>query len=337
MLTGSSIDSSALARLVGGGEASGSAFSTGALILIFLRDQPLKPAISLLFGHQTRDVRDIFTFLKTLPDKTCFALDEVHALLSVYRQATSRQAEFLSQLAGLRKRRITIIAGTSQERSVDHGFRGEVDWLYYPTPKRYRPAHKKRAVRRRGDNLSAGYSHLPAWCHINVYAVGPKPWGAGKTLGEDYGLPIRLSVPKARRVRGLTPLNFYQAAALQYTFEDIPMGSDAGTDFSSDDMRAAMRGADTAGLGVHAIGDGDPAEQGPAVDWHDQVFQTDKPIIEDIWNALARTGGTIQQDIGIQTLMMTMRRCQYGTPQQEVEEVLTRWVDYRSDRGVVDM
>ena len=183
--------------------------------------------ISLLFGHQTRDVRDIFTFLKTFPEKTCFALDEVHALLSVYRQATSRPAEFLSQLAGLRKRRITIIAGTSQERSVDHGFRGEVDWRYYPTPRRYRPAGKRA---RRKKRATGGFAQLPAWAHITVYAIGPKPWGSGSTLGEEYGLPIRRGKPKSRRIRGLTPLNFYQAAGLQYTFEDIPLGTEAGTE-----------------------------------------------------------------------------------------------------------
>ena len=56
--------------------------------------------ISRLFGHQTRDVRDIFTFLKTFPEKTCFALDEVPALLSVYRQATSRPAGVFEPIGG---------------------------------------------------------------------------------------------------------------------------------------------------------------------------------------------------------------------------------------------
>ena len=91
-----------------------------------------------------------------------------------------------------------------------------------------------------------------------MYAIGPKPWGSGSTLGEEYGLPIRRGKPKSRRIRGLTPLNFYQAAGLQYTFEDIWLGADAGTELTSDDMRAAMRNAETTGL-VDAQGvDGDP-------------------------------------------------------------------------------
>ena len=133
-------------------------------------------------------------------------------------------------------------------------------------------------------------------------------------------------------------MNFYQAAALQYTFEDIPLGSDAGTDLSSDDMRAAMRMAETTGLvGSEAMGTyDDPMGMETAPDPFQEQMAADTPVVEAIWESLMRSGGTMQQDVGIPNLMMALSRYGHRVPQAVVEDVLSRWVDYRVG-GSVDM
>ena len=123
---------------------------------------------------------------------------------------------------------------------------------------------------------------------------------------------------------------------MQYTFEDIPLGTEAGTDFTSDDMRAAMRNAETTGLvGAQAQGvDGDP--EVVDADPFTEQMTADTPIVEAIWESLMRSGATMQPDVGLPNLMMALQRYGHRVPQPTVEDVLSRWVDYR-EGGSIDI
>ena len=66
-------------------------------------------------------------------------------------------------------------------------------WYQRPYPKRER-------------NLLLRY-------HLRIEAVGPKSL-RGKTVGEQYGSGVARTKPKRKIVRGITPANIQQAAAL---------------------------------------------------------------------------------------------------------------------------
>ena len=56
----------------------------------------------------------------------------------------------------------------------------------------------------------------------------------------------------------------------------------------------------------------------------------DTPIVEAIWESLMRSGATMQPDVGLPNLMMALQRYGHRVPQPTVEDVLSRWVDYRA-------
>ena len=43
-----------------------------------------------------------------------------------------------------------------------------------------------------------------------------------------------------------------------------------------------------------------------------------------------RSGATMQPDVGLPNLMMALQRYGHRVPQPTVEDVLSRWVDYRA-------
>ena len=130
--------------------------------------------MSLLFGWHIESAVDIFSFGQLFPGRMVLVLDEIHRLLSRYRQASTGQNEFIGDgLAGLRKQRIHLLTGTSQEPEVALNFLRECDYILYP----------KR--RKRYPQMGTGVGHYPDWCHLRVERIGPHPI-QGQTIGEKY-------------------------------------------------------------------------------------------------------------------------------------------------------
>ena len=167
--------------------------------------------LSLLFGWHIEGAVDIFAFSKVLPGRCILVLDEIQALLSRYRQGNTGQMEFVGGIAGLRKQRIRLLGGTSQEPEVANNFLRECDWIYYP------------ARRKRFPQMGQGQKHYPEWCHLRIDAVGPYPL-RGKTVGEAYGIGVNRTKPRRKIMKGITPSNIYQAATLQFSFAALPQG-----------------------------------------------------------------------------------------------------------------
>ena len=275
--------------------------------------------VSLLFGNYFNSASELFTFLQSVPERTVIAIDEIHRLLSVFRQASGRQSEFVQELAGLRKNRICILAGTSQEYAVDAGYRGEVDKLIYPVRKRYKPAGKT-------NNPMA---RLPGWCHLDLFVLAPKPWAQGKLLAEQYGIPVRREKTKAMRMKHITPLHIYQAAAMQDSFAGLPTGAATGSHLDSNKMRLALDDAQ-----LMTLGDGTETfeEEEPTAAMEAQLDEVE--AITDVWRTLLMTKDTTKRYVGFDYLMGRMEWAGHHYDEDDIERVLRRFADYRGHGSV---
>ena len=286
----------------------------------FIRGFEVVSNMSLLYGWHIESAVDIMTFARVLPGRIVLVLDEIHLLLSRFRQSSTGQIEFIGGgIASLRKNRQHLLSGTSLEEEVAHNFIRELDYVYYPK--------RRKRIPQMGD----GAKHYPSWCHLRVEAVGPRPL-EGQTVGERFG--IKKSGVRAKRkvVKGLTPKHIYQAAALQSSFASLPRGKSSGQHVMAGDMRDAMQSADV--LEFDRVEEEDIMETTDNTDWQ-AVIDRDKVLLTNLWNGMLRAGLAAEKELSIEYLMfqLRLRRQTDDTiiiaEQAEIEDVLRRWIQYR--------
>ncbi len=277
--------------------------------------------LSLLFGWHIEGAVDIFAFSKVLPGRCILVLDEIQALLSRYRQGNTGQMEFVGGIAGLRKQRIHLLGGTSQEPEVANNFLRECDWIYYP------------ARRKRYPQMGQGQKHYPEWCHLRIEAVGPHPL-RGKTVGEAYGIGVNRTRAKRKIVRGITPANIYEAAALQFSFAALPQGKAAGQHIMAKDMRSALNEIDVIDFDTEDV-DGAESNTAASQDWQ-ATIDADKKIIAEFYKALRYASMEITGKRGLPFLLTRVALAGFNIDEAVIAETLSRWVDYRPG-GTVDL
>ena len=277
--------------------------------------------ISLLYGWHIETAVDIFAFSKVFTEGRCLILlDEIQSPLSRYRQANTGQMELIGGIAGLRKQRIHLLGATSQESEVAMNFLRECDWIYYP-------AHRKRY-----PQMGTGQQHYPSWCHVRVDAVGPKPI-EGKTIGEQYGIGASRTRPKRKRVKGITPANVYQAAALQFSFASLPKGKSVGQHVMAKDMREALNELDV--IDFDAEDDEDqPGEGGPTQEELQETRERDASLMGKLWLVMRQTRLAAETSLQPTYLMFHAGGAGWTLSQEETEALLARWTNHRPGREI---
>ena len=179
---------------------------------------PVFSNISTLFGYHV-DVLDLYLFATKAPPYSVLIVDELHAVLSRYRQSSLAAQQMIQSLAAVRKRRLTILGCTAQEFNVSTDFKASIDMQIYPRRRYNIPEEGAR------DSLGRFY---PGWAHVDVDVIGPKPY-RGRTLGDEWGIDVYGGEVK-KRTLSFPPALIYEAACLQFSFEDIPFGESAGVE-----------------------------------------------------------------------------------------------------------
>ena len=264
-------------ELILGEKGSGkSTYATAMAAKAYAAGRPVVSNLSLLFGWHIQDVRDVFTFGRSLPPGTLLVLDEIHSVLSRYDQGSLRSRSMIAALAGLRKQRIQLIGISSQEAMLSHDFRGEVDTAHLVKPGHYRPAESR--------GKKAAY---PPWCHITIRTLSPKPWQAagGNSIFNQHGVKTGHRRVRLRRLRP-SPDLVYRAASLQASFQALPYSGGEATAVMAKDVREAMLSAEAGG--VLQLADegmeGDFSEE-EALTWKEQVDR-DTPEITRLWRVI---------------------------------------------------
>lgn len=295
-------------QLVSGEKGVGKSNLMSSLALGFLMDgYQVVSNMSLLFGFHIESAVDIFSFSKIMPGRLLLVLDEIHALLSRYRQSSLGQREFVEGLAGLRKQRIHLLAGTSQEPELAMNFLRECDYIIYPKkPKRY-------------PQMGRGEAHYPAWCHLRIEKIGPRPL-QGQTVGEKFFGIRPTTRPKRRRMNGITPQNIYQAAALQSSFAALPKGKEVGTHVTADQMRSALDEAEV--ITFDAISE----IEEPAEAVREVQMKADVDVLEALYPVMeaAKHHRTISFDY----LMTQATRYHVSYSAEDVDGALRRWLNW---------
>ena len=217
-------------HLVCGPRRAGKSTLAGAMAMIYHQyGRNVVSNIGLLFGHRV-DVMDLYLMATRAPPDTVIVIDEIHALLSRYAQNALKARMLIEALAGVGKKGLTVIGISQQEHNVSMDFKAECDWIHYPS----------RRIPHRGD---AGRSVYPPWAWLKDEVIGPHPV-RGKSIGEQYGIDV-YGPPPSKETRRLNPALIYEAAKLQYTFDDVPFGEQAGLFVSAKDVRQGISDDDT--------------------------------------------------------------------------------------------
>ena len=175
---------------------------------------------SLLFGNRL-SVIEGYTFPDIIPPGSAVFIDEVHAYVERYAEASLRQRTLSQATTSLRKIQATVMGASAAEWTVGMSYKAACKWLTYPS--QWRP--------------ESGY-RFPPWCYIKLTSVGPQPW-RGKMLGEEFGA---VDMPPLRRriVRRLEPSEVWASSKLVDTFDRVPIG--AGYQTSADAIKRAVSG-----------------------------------------------------------------------------------------------
>lgn len=196
--------------------------------------------IGLRFGYRLQGA-SIFG-LSRLPYGSLIILDEAPFILNKYTQNTVRQREAVGGLAGFRKRGLSLIMPTSQESNFGIDVKAETDFVLYPQQRKSglpttEARHSRTPGRRgRGDYVS------PAWAHLVVHVVGPRPW-RGQYVGENFGLQV--SGPKPKVLRAFPDCRRIEHVAKLYgSFADIPDRESAGNTVTASEMHRLRMGED---------------------------------------------------------------------------------------------
>ena len=312
--------------LISGEKGSGKTTFASALALKYYRSGfHVISNVSLLYGHHLESAVDLYAFSRMLPARCVVVIDELQQILGKYSMATSKAQSFIGGLAELRKKRISVIAITSQEGEINPSFLHEVDRTYYPRPRRYVRLPSK------------GEPHYDKWCHLRVVVAGPKPYAyrSGKTVGERLGLSAPTKKPKLKVIRGFTPRAVYQAAALQSSFASLPWGKAAGQSIKAHDMHKALEENaviefDDDDLdGAEVVGDG-------AAEWL-EVLEQDKPEITRLWSGIRSCGLHLEKETPLPLLLTKLAMGGNAFDPEALESMLERWTGHRPGSRTVDL
>ena len=234
-------------HLVCGPRRTGKSTLAGAMAMIYHQyGRNVVSNIGLLFGYRV-DVMDLYLMATRAPPDTVIVIDEIHALLSRYAQNALKARMLIEALAGVGKKGLTVIGISQQEHNVSMDFKAECDWIHYPS----------RRIPHRSD---AGHSIYPPWAWLKDEVIGPHPV-RGKSIGEQYGIDV-YGPPPSKETRRLSPALIYEAAKLQYTFDDVPFGEQAGLYVSAKDVREGISADDTVlDFGESEDGDAEVTQQ----------------------------------------------------------------------------
>ena len=313
-------------ELVSGPKGSGkTTFATSLALRYFLKGYFVVSNVSLLFGHHLESAVDLYAFSRMLPARCVVVIDELQQLLNKYGMATAKSQSFIGGLAELRKKRISLIGITSQEGEINPSFLYEVDRTYYPRPRRY--------VRQ----PQSGEAHYDRWCHLRVDVAGPKPYAyrSGKTVGERMGLSAPTRKPKLKVIKGYSPKQVYQAAALQSSFASLPWGKAAGQSIKAHDMHKALEENaviefDDDGLdGAEVVTDGRAA-------WLETLEQ-DKPEITRLWTGIRQAGLHLEKETPLPLLLTKLAMGGNAFDPAALEWMLERWIGHRPGGRTVDV
>ena len=301
----------------------------------YIRGFEVVSNMSLLFGWHIESAVDIMTFARVLPGRIVLVLDEIHLLLSRFRQSSTGQIEFIGGgIASLRKNRQHLLSGTSLEEEVANNFLKELDYIYYP----------KR--RKRIPQMGAGVGHYPSWCHLRVEAVGPRPM-EGQTIGERYGIKKGRKRAGRKKVNGFSPKHIYHAAALQSSFAVLPRGKASGQHVMAGDMRDAMASANVLEFDRVEEEYLDEPTEDTKIAWA-ELIERDKQLLTELWAGMRRSGVAGQKEVSMKYLMFQLalrggeldeenKPTGLELDQDEVEDMLQRWIQYQPSKGNVDV
>ena len=245
-------------------------------------------------------------------------VDELQALASRYDQASLRSRSLVGGLAGLRKRRVTVIACTSQESMVSRDILHEVDELFTLKPARWRVQPK-------------GQSY-PAWCHVRVYRIAPKPyaWESGKSLTEKYGVGPATRKPKLQRVRGVSPKHIFQSAALQSSFAELPYQGGEAVSIKASDMRSALEQGGIIELEDDTEQDGDDLENTAEAEAYQEQLRLDRDEVTRLWSGVIALGLQAERSMPLPLLLTKLGISGNVFVPSELEGLLSRWTSRRS-------
>ena len=312
-------------ELVSGPKGSGkTTFATSLALRYYLKGFFVVSNVSLLFGHHLESAVDLYAFSRMLPARCVVVVDELQQLLNKYGMATAKSQSFIGGLAELRKKRISLIGITSQEGEINPSFLYEVDRTYYPRPRRF--------VRQ----PQRGEPHYDRWCHLRVVVAGPKPYAyrSGKTVGERMGMSAPTKKPKLRAIKGYSPKQVYQAAALQSSFASLPWGKAAGQSIKAADMHKAL---EQDGIIEFDDDDLDDAEvTDGAAEWL-EVLEQDKPEISRLWGGIRKSGLHLEKEAPLAMLLTRLAMAGAAFDPEALEKMLERWTGHRPGARTVDI
>ena len=283
--------------------------------------------MSLMFGWTLESAVELMTFAHGMPQRMILIVDEVHALMSRYRQSSTGQLEFMQGISGLRKARVSLLTASSQETELAANYLSQCQWLIYPSKPRIRPGR----FQRRGE-------HYPMWCASIWRRYGPYPAAGGLTVEEKLLGSRRSNKSKVKKyTRRPPPQEIYEAAALQSSFAPLPKGKAVGTHVGAKDVREALRGDS----GVTTLILDDPVEveeeqdddtQGISAEERASARDADEKAITDLYIGLRNLGLHQEKRLPLATLK-TRLNLHDG---DAVEDLLERWVGRRPGQRYVD-
>ena len=183
-----------------------------------------------------------------------------------------------------------------------------------------------------------GKGHYDRWCHVRVVAAGPKPYAyhSGKTVGERMGLAPATKKPKLKAIRGYSPANVYQAAALQSSFASLPWGKAAGQSIKAADMHKALEENAVIEFDDVDLEEGEELN-GTAKDAWATIVEQDRPEITRLWQGILNCQLHLEKEVALPLLLTKLAMGGNPFDPEPLEEMLERWTGHRPGSRMVDI
>ncbi len=154
-------------------------------------------------------------------------------------------------------------------------------------------------------------------------------------MGEQFDIGVARTKPKRKVVRGITPANIYEAAALQFSFAALPHGKAAGKNVMAKDMREALNDVDVIDFDTQDIDEPEVDNDTPAHEVFQETMGQDKMLLGSLWARLQSNEAIVRKgQLQMDYMMFQLQSAGFPYSQTQVKETLGRWLNHRPGRDV---
>ncbi len=154
-------------------------------------------------------------------------------------------------------------------------------------------------------------------------------------MGEQFGIGVARTKPKRKVVRGITPANIYEAAALQFSFAALLHGKAAGKNVMAKDMREALNDVDVIDFDTEDIDEPEVDNDTPAYEVFQETMEQEKMLLGSLWARLQSNEAMVRKGhLQMDYMIFQLQSAGFPYSQAQVEETPARWLNYRPGRDV---